>query len=348
MREWQAQLRMEKFKNLVFWLVGLLSVGGVGFLAFSYYQDQNAPRPQVVPARTLPDETGGAASVTGAPLLRLSDTAAHQMEDLLALRAQEPPEGGAAPLDATWVKQAGMQLVSAEKAISEGRLGMALNHYRRALEIYPELRDVQRYIGTILLEDKQFEAALEAFAKALAEPGVTREIRCGILNNMGGAHRKLGKPAEAEKFFREAIATDANYLNAHFNLAGLMHEQNRVEEATALYMSYLEKDPRNSKAAQHYASLLVKAGRWKEAAVELEKIVQIEPDIAPLHFYLAQALAQSAQADRAVEALQRAVKLVDSSKALAWINQPEFDPIRASEPFQNIVADLSRKASRVP
>ena len=344
MRQWKAQLRAEKAKNVLFVFIGLAAVGALGWFTLLKYRELNAPRSQVAnePARA-PDSPDAPRR----PLL-IQDSNLYLMDDLLNVKPRIPEPGQKTPLDNTWVKQAGHHLASAEKALAEGRLGMALTHYKKALEIYPDLQDVQRFVGTIHLEEKRYGEALACFEKALAEGPQSKEIHCGILNNMGGVHRNLKKPAEAERYFREAMKLDGGYLKAHFNLAGLLHEQERLPEAAELYGSYLAKDPRNARAAEYHASLLIKLKRWAEASAELEKILISEPDIAPLHFHLAQAYAQSKEPEKSLSALKRAVTLVDSSKSLAWINQSEFDPLRTLPAFQSLVAELSQKASRVP
>jgi tetratricopeptide (TPR) repeat protein len=342
LRQWKSDLRAEKIKNTFYALIGLAAVAAAGYFALRHSRALNKPKAEATAVRPAPPPEAAA------PPLRLQDPRLYLLEDLLNVAPQERPAAGPAPLDATWVKQAGHHLAASDRALSEGRFGMALSHLEKALAIYPDLRDVHRIIGTIHLEQRRYEEALAAFQQALEENPDSREIRCGILNNLGGVYRNLRRPAEAEKHFRAALDLDAEYLKARFNLAGLLHEENRLEEAAELYRDYLTRDPANVKAAEYFASVLIKLKRWAEAAGELEKILITEPDVAPLHFHLAQAYAQTERADACLAALRRGVVLVDSGRALAWINQPEFDPVRSSSGFQALVGELSLKATRAP
>jgi serine/threonine-protein kinase len=92
-------------------------------------------------------------------------------------------------------------------------------------------------------------ALLEAAEARLARVAVAPELRQSLLNNLGSVHQGLGRVDTAEQYYRRAIAAEAELgiagerlqramlLN---NLARLLGEQGRHEEALTLFRESLE------------------------------------------------------------------------------------------------------------
>ena len=90
--------------------------------------------------------------------------------------------------------------------------------------------------------------------------------------NLGVANRKINKNAEAEAYFKKAIAADSNYTNAYLNLAELKlsADSKFVEEINKLTTS--EKDNKR------YAVLKAEREKmFKETLPYLEKAYQLDP-----------------------------------------------------------------------
>ena len=91
---------------------------------------------------------------------------------------------------------------------------------------------------------------------------------------------------------------------------------------------------------QSYALYLTKLGRWKESADFLTKLTKEVTDVAPIYFLLAQVQLQNGQQDKAIEALKRGVQLIDPELALAWMSREEFNTVRGTGEFKNLVDRL--------
>ena len=98
--------------------------------------------------------------------------------------------------------------------------------------------------------------------------------------NLAQLYLDLGKPFEAEHHYRRAIAQLPSGNDARLALARLLVDQGRGEQATQLLRDGV---PASSQPGPlHFALGLIagKAGRWAEAAAELERAASLMPDDA--------------------------------------------------------------------
>jgi len=114
-------------------------------------------------------------------------------------------------------------------------------------------------------------------------------------SDLNGAYQALqkGETNEAERLYRQVLASDPRNVDAMLGLASVHGQQNRADAATQLYMRVLEVDPRNSYAQ---AGLLNIGGRADPAAAEsrLKQLIAREPS-AYLYFTLGNLYAEQNQ-----------------------------------------------------
>jgi len=68
-----------------------------------------------------------------------------------------------------------------------------------------------------------------------------------------------------------------DYVNAHTNMANLLDESGRGEEAIAHYREAIRLDPTHVLARVNLAVTLARAGRLGEAIAELEAALRLDP-----------------------------------------------------------------------
>ncbi len=259
------------------------------------------------------------------------------MDELSEKPASSIPENGDLPLSVQWVKQAAFYLVQAEKANREERYDDALDSYQKALLIYPNLEGVHRSLGLIYLVKKDYKPAAEMFERVAQEEDMT----FGLANNLGVAYLALEDYKRAETNFLIATRLDPKYPLAYFNLATLYMRTSNPTNAAVYFGKYLDLKPDDISAAQSYAMVLVQLQRWERAAELLTAIARATPDVAPIHFRLAEALSHTGKNTPAVESLRRGTALVDARKALSWLSQPEFDLLRNDPGFKQLLSELA-------
>ena len=90
-------------------------------------------------------------------------------------------------------------------------------------------------------------------------------------HNLGNLAARLGKNAEAEKHYREAITIDQLFYPAKVNLAVLLSAEGRNNEAEVLLREVLEAYPEEHQVAYSLGLLLAEMGRYPEAETWLTR-----------------------------------------------------------------------------
>lgn len=196
------------------------------------------------------------------------------------------------------------------------------------------------YYADVLAGERRFDEALAQYDEAIRLDRLElkwsdRSIFGDILVNSGNVLRTLGRAAEAEKRYAEALELDPTLAAAHFNLGALALQANRLSDAAERFERALKIDPnytaahtslgsalllqgRTAEALSHYERALrldpsakshrdfgialLYARRLPEAVTQLEAAVRLEPDFAPAHEFLGNALAaQNRPTDAAVQ-----------------------------------------------
>ena len=154
-----------------------------------------------------------------------------------------------------------------------GRLSEAETRYRRLLGRDPRHADALHYLGLLAYQRREYEAAARLIGESIAVRGDDPASR----SNYGNALTMLGRLEEAEAAFRSAVALDARFADAWFNLANVLRERQRFADADAAYRRVIELRPDHAAAFNNLANLLLVQGRNKEASeafVHLGDILQ--------------------------------------------------------------------------
>lgn len=136
----------------------------------------------------------------------------------------------------------------------------ALRHNERGLELFSK--------GKLEQSVKEYEEAIAAHPALAAAH-----------NNLGSAHFAAGRFERAAAAFRRATELDADYGQAHFNLALAYIKLGRERDAHAALSAALRAY--NSAGEAH-----LRAGRLREAEESFRGMLQIDPDYAPAHLRL--------------------------------------------------------------
>lgn len=219
--------------------------------------------------------------------------------------------------------------------------GSAEAEWRAGLAIDWESSEALDGLSSDLLVDNDYAAAIALLENPII--GGQRTARQSL--NLGLAYAKSGKTEEAAKALRDGLNTSPGSLPLANELADLLVEMGRPQEAIAVLDLALAQNPGDSDMGFHYLQMLIdidpgkarEAGRklllaaptsWKllylngvlemqdgnlQAAREhLEQSVTLNPDFALSHDALGVALAQLNDMRGAKEQLQKAIALGDN------------------------------------
>jgi tetratricopeptide (TPR) repeat protein len=192
---------------------------------------------------------------------------------------------------------------------------------------------VWQNLGTIQLNRQNYKAAVESFEKAVKEG----ELTYRLANNLGAACMGAEDMDKAEEWLLRALDLRSEYPESYKNLAILYRKKKDVDSCIHYFECYLDLRPSDVDMTQAYALYLTSNAQWAKASALLRRLNEELPEVAPLQFLRAQVEIQLGNYADAIKALQRGIQLVDASYALGWMSKNEFDVIRDTREFQDLL-----------
>lgn len=210
----------------------------------------------------------------------------------------------------------------AELLARDGRIAEALEAFRRAARLAPELVAPYLGIGRLYLARGRGLEAAAAFERAVSlapKDGQPRAL-------LGEALRQVGKVQAALEAYREAVELAPARAELHHNLGHLLEQAGHLEQAEAAYRAALERDPELTESRFSLGHLLLGRGEYAQAATAFEQVLARTPTRAEGHLNLATALLGLGRRIEAVAEYRRFLAL-----------HPEPDATR-----QRVIAELAR------
>src|SRR5262245_58906288 len=169
---------------------------------------------------------------------------------------------------------------------SQNQLNKAVASFREALAHRPNYADVYNNLGLALIDLRRSEEALVLLqhqvrlrggvcplsGRVRADP-ILSDIPPGLAeahNNLGLVYADLGRFAEAEACYQEALRLQPGHVDAHSNLANAYKDQGRLAEAIASYDLALLYQPDAVSAHWNRSLALLQAGDFEHGWVEYE------------------------------------------------------------------------------
>ena len=202
------------------------------------------------------------------------------------------------------------------------RLPEAKTHLERAARLRRDSPELWNNLGGLSLEEGNYEAALERFARALAiDPDFSFAQA-----NAGLAYARLGDAAAAERMYRKALDIDPGDSDTADRLGLLLAKQDRLDEAKALFQKAIEAQRDNASAINNLAVLYIRTGRPDEARAALRYGLRVAPREEMLYINLARIHVRAGDRPRARGVLEQLLAAVPESetgrKALEELTRP--------------------------
>ncbi len=335
--ERKREIRRHQFTSF---LLGMTVLAVLLWLAFVVVQkfidtrkDTSAPTPiarQYIPRHSLPTEDQWVLD--------------------LNRRFADPTWSGEGdrPFDAMWVKKAAYNIILAEQAVElgmadEAALADAARYYEQALEILPDLEGIKVPLGLVYFKMNELDKALD-----LLQDAPESDLTYDILNNLGLACIQAKAYDRAEEYLKRSLDLKPAYPEALKNLAQLYKKLDRAAEATKAYEGYLDQRPLDSATRYDFALFLTKVSEWELAAEQLRMLAAEETDDHVIYSLLARAESKLGNTDASIKALRRAFQLADPSLAIAWMDDEEFDQLRNTPEFQELMKYVQQEAKENP
>jgi tetratricopeptide (TPR) repeat protein len=156
-----------------------------------------------------------------------------------------------------------------------------------AARMAPDNAQAVQLLAELLLGQKQYAQALPLFERLVTGFGAAN--RANLLH-LGFCFEQTGDIDHAARRYREAIALDPDFLEAHVDLAGVLWRLEDFEGSLAHAKRAVEIAPDHPYAVRILGTALLNLNRLQEAEPLLRRALQLQPGFALAELDLAFAL----------------------------------------------------------
>jgi tetratricopeptide (TPR) repeat protein len=300
-------------------LIGSLTLGLIVLLVFLLTRAY-LPEKSVAPPGIKPPSYIATYTLPADELWAVEYRPAAEQQD-----SEEPP--GPKPFSTKWMKNTGYHCIMGDQAFRHGNWATAQAHFERALEAFPDLLGVRRALGATYLKQQLFQPAVDQLQLALKEnPSVD------VLNNLGAAYIGTGQYDLAEPLLKQVLRQSPDSTECYRNLALLYRNAGRTNDAFSAFETYLTRVPQKTDLLESYTDYQVQAGRLDEAIEFLEQLKGADP--VTVQLLLAKTAARKNDADRTVQALDRAAAYISPRQLIAIMHEAVFDGVAQTDSFK--------------
>ncbi|CAG9188882.1 Flp pilus assembly protein TadD, contains TPR repeats [Paraburkholderia sabiae] len=195
-----------------------------------------------------------------------------------------------------------------------GRLNDAERDYCALLQQEPHHADALHLLG-LLHSDR----GAMADAEALILQALNVDENPIYLNNLANLLTDQDRANEAEALLRRAVELAPGYVDAHYNLGTMFMETGRTDEAEVAFRCALDYDSQFVPALINLGGVLIKAQRFAEAEAYSRKAIDLDATRPIAHHNLGMILVLTRRLLQAEVALRRAVELAPDYSD-AWLH----------------------------
>ncbi len=219
-----------------------------------------------------------------------------------------------------------------------GKLTTAEKLYNKLLEEQPEHIDALFLLGTLNLQQGDYDTACIFFRKTLNLVPNHAMALC----NLGTTLQRSDNYEEAISSYRKAISLKPDYVDAHCNLGNAFREQGKLEEAIICYKEAIKLNPINADLYCNLGNTFKEHGNLGESVECYRKASELDQNNTEFHCNLGAALQESGALEEAILSYKEAVKL-DPGYSMAFSNlgsalQESGKPEEAITSFERAIA----------
>ncbi len=146
----------------------------------------------------------------------------------------------------------------------------------RALEIFPEQAKIYVISATGLIQNKEYEKAIERLNVGKYFIGNNKSLKTDFFSLLGNAYHHLEEYDLSDQYYEKALAADSknlHILNQYSYYLALRSE--KLEKAEEMIKIALGFEPRNPSFLDTYGWILYKQKQYEEAEIILSKAIEL-------------------------------------------------------------------------
>ncbi|MCK5296392.1 MAG: tetratricopeptide repeat protein [Alphaproteobacteria bacterium] len=203
----------------------------------------------------------------------------------------------------------------------KGLFEEAIDNYKLALEITPDISEIYNNIGNAYRSLKRYEKATMFFEKAIE---LSPDFALAY-NNLGLTFIDSKDFEKAVSYFKHAVEIEPEFFDAHYNLGNLYRDKNLIDKAVSEYETALVLSPENANIYNSLGVAFERNNQLDKALAAYKKSVEIAPSFSDAHNNIGNILLNMSKLEEARKAFETAIKLnpelADSHSSLGIIFQ---------------------------
>ncbi len=250
--------------------------------------------------------------------------------------------------------EASLRILLGRAQIGAHQLPDAIKTFKSVLESNPGLLEAEFYLGTAYEQNSQLPDAAKIFAGLLAKTkdGGSEEDRANRVvfqQHLAADYQEMGENGKAVAIYEDMLKKEATpNPKVVFFLINAYRINRQLDKAISLGREQYEKNPTDTNIGLVYARALADAGKTKEGAELLNRMLQRDPSNVDIYVNLSQVYLQGKKYGDAEKVLRRAEdRKLDSERLkfqLATIYERQKDFDRAEELFKEILKENPKNA----
>ena len=162
-----------------------------------------------------------------------------------------------------------------------------------------------------LFQEGKYKEAIDAFSSVLE----TEPDNANVYNNMGVAYSNTGDFEHSENCYVKAIELDPELAQAYINLSDLYYKAGDIASAVGTLQrgSYELQD--NLAIAHLLARVYIEDQRWDDAIVELERVLDGEPDNYDAYYDLGHVYFELGDYETAIDNFENVLSYEDNQNS---------------------------------
>ncbi len=149
----------------------------------------------------------------------------------------------------------------------------------------------------------------EKAASARKTAGKANAADAYRFNTLGVAHMNQQRPADAQKYFEQALEADAKFAVARLNLGVALLGQQKLDAARAALIAATEQLPNDPYAWYNLGLAYKDTGEAEKGIAAFQRVTKIKPNEADAYYFVGYLNTQIQKYDQAVGAFQKGLAL---------------------------------------
>jgi Tfp pilus assembly protein PilF len=159
---------------------------------------------------------------------------------------------------------------------ANGENDLSIRHFKRAIELKPDLGPAINDLGVVYLRLEDYDAAITEFKKVTGE--VLYATPHFPLSNLGFAYYKKKQYDLSASYYLRALDFEPNYPIALRGLGRTYVEMGKGPEAIAALTTTVKSNPEFGVAYYDLGRAYLLTGDYKKAKAAFQKVVVLEPE----------------------------------------------------------------------